>query len=110
MAAPRADRTTTDDAAEPIRTDTIANALDLQEVGAGANRWTVHVLGFHSDSCHRWIQVAPQPDGTDSLVLKLSMAATVRHALAALDAVAPGPRVGPQVIPVMCMCGRPDRS
>lgn len=87
---------------EPTRAESLAAALELQRVGDGANRWVVHVLGVHNDGHHLWVQIAPRADGTNSIVLRLSMSATARHALATLAAM-PRPTLGcPPVVPVMC--------
>jgi hypothetical protein len=92
----------------PLRRETfkrgqwLASALDLQTVGTGADRWTVHVLGVHSDGATLWIQIATGLDADDSVTLKLSSRATTRHALAAL-AVLPRRRCDrSQIVPVMC--------
>jgi hypothetical protein len=82
--------------------DCLAAALDLQTVGDAANRWVVHVLGVHTDDRALWVQVAPRPDGTDSVILKLSMWATARHALAALAALPCAHRDCSQIVRVMC--------
>jgi hypothetical protein len=91
----------------PVRHETVkrgqslASALDLQTVGKGADRWTVHVLGVHSDGRSLWIQIATGL-ADDSVTLKLSSRATARHALAVL-AVLPRKRCDrSQIIPVMC--------
>jgi hypothetical protein len=87
---------------EPTRTDILVDALEQQRVGHGSDRWTVHVLGVHSDGRHLWVQVAPGADGTHSIVLRLSMWATANHALAALSAL-PRPSLGcPPIVSVMC--------
>jgi hypothetical protein len=100
MAAPLHDHAS-DRAAEPDVSERLVAMLDLQRVGEGADAWTVHVIGVHSDGDDLWIQVAPHPDGTDSLVLRLSSYATVRHALAALAAVRCTARDVPQIVSVM---------
>jgi hypothetical protein len=87
---------------EPSRAAYFAAALDLQTVGDGDNRWVVHVVGVHTDGRTLWVQIAPRPDGTDSVILKLSMWATARHALAALAALPSARRDYPQIVPVMC--------
>jgi len=100
MAAPLHDHASAR-AAEPDVSERLVAMLDLQRVGEGADAWTVHVIGVHSDGDDLWIQVAPHPDGTDSLVLRLSSHATVRHALAALAAVPCTARDVPQIVSVM---------
>jgi hypothetical protein len=92
----------------PVRRETfkrgewLASALDLQTVGNGANRWTVRVLGVHSDGRTLWIQIATGLEADDSVTLKVSSRATARHALAAL-AVLPRKRCyRSQIVPVMC--------
>jgi hypothetical protein len=82
--------------------ENLAAALELQPVGDGTNRWVVHVLGVHTDGRHFWVQVAPNADGTQSIVLRLSMLATARHALAALAALSRSSLNRLTVIPVMC--------
>jgi hypothetical protein len=92
----------------PVRRETakrgegLASALDLQVVGSGADRWTVHVLGVHSDGFTLWIQIATGPEADDSVTLKLSARATARHALAALAVVPRGRSHRTQIVPVMC--------
>jgi hypothetical protein len=87
---------------EPDRADTLAAELDQQHIGDATNRWIVHVLGVHNDGRHLWIQIAPNADGTQSFVLRLSMSATARHALAALAALSRSSLGCPSVVPVMC--------
>lgn len=90
--------------AEPHHSERIVEALDLQGVGEGPDRWLVHVLGVHTDGRDVWVQIARHVDGTDSLVLRLSRRASPRHALAAL-AVLPPAGIGVfEVVPVMCVC------
>jgi hypothetical protein len=87
---------------EPNRAETLAAALEQQSVGDGINRWIVHVFGVHSDGHHLWIQVAPNADGTQSIVLRLSTPATARHAIAALAALSRSSLAYFTVVPVMC--------
>ena len=86
----------------PDRAARLAAALELQRVREGADGWVAHVLGVHDDGRHLWAQIAPHPDGTHSVVLRLSTAATPRHALATL-ATLPREVLGSSpVVPVMC--------
>jgi len=87
---------------EPSRAEGLAAALDQQRVGDSTNRWIVHVLGVHNDGRYLWVQIAPNADGTQSFVLRLSMSATARHALAALAALSRSSLGCPSVVPVMC--------
>jgi len=92
-------------AVRPIERDpieSIAAALDMQSVGEGLDRWVVHVLGIHGDGHHIWVQIASDPDGRDSFVLRLSAWATPGHALAALASLPFPPDGPPSVVPVMC--------
>jgi hypothetical protein len=88
--------------AEPDPIESIAAALDMQSVGEGSDRWVVHVLGIHGDGHHIWVQLASDPDGRDSFVLRLSAWATADHALAALATLRCPPDGPPSVVPVMC--------
>jgi len=92
---PGSPRTTEPDVAERF----IA-ALDLQRIGEGSGAWVVHVLGVHDDGQDLWIQVAPDAEGVDGFVLRLSPHATVRHALAAMAAPQVA-RTRPHVVSVM---------
>jgi hypothetical protein len=67
----------------------IFDALDGRQVGKGDETWTLQVEGVHDDGRDLWIQVARQESPVDSLVLRLSPWATVRHALVALSAFDP---------------------
>jgi hypothetical protein len=87
---------------EPNRAESLAEDLELQHVGDGANRWVVHVLGIHNDGQHLWVQIAPNADGTQSIVLRLSMAATARHALATLASLSLSSLSSSRIVPVMC--------
>jgi hypothetical protein len=100
MAAPLRDHASAQ-AAEPDISERLVAMLDLQRVGEGADAWTVHVIGVHSDGEDLWIQVAPHPDGTDSFVLRLSSHATVRQALVALAAAPRTPRDVSPIVTVM---------
>lgn len=86
----------------PSREEDLAAALEQQRVGDGENPWVVHVLGVHNDGHYLWAQIAPHPDGTQSIVLRLSMTATARHALAALATLSRSSFGGSAVVPVMC--------
>ena len=92
----------------PVRRETfkrgewLASALDLQTVGEGADGWTVHVLGVHSDGRTLWIQIATGLDADHSVTLKLSSRATARHALATLARLPRERSDRTQVVPVMC--------
>jgi hypothetical protein len=89
-------------ASRPSRAESLAAALELQRVGEGANQWVAHVLGVHNDGRHLWAQIAARPDGTQNVVLRLSLWATPRHALATL-ATLPCESLGSSaVVPVMC--------
>jgi hypothetical protein len=84
------------------RAERLAAALELQRVREGADGWVAHVLGVHDDGRHLWAQIAPDADGTQSVVLRLSTAATPRHALATL-ATLPRQVLGSSpVVSVMC--------
>lgn len=87
---------------EPSREEDLAAALDQQRVDDGEHPWVVHVLGVHNDGHYLWAQVAPHPDGTQSIVLRLSKSATARHALAALATLSRSSFGGASVVPVMC--------
>ena len=87
---------------EPDRAESLAEDLELQHVGDDANHWVVHVLGIHNDGHHLWVQIAPNADGTQSIVLQLSMAATARHALATLGSLSLASLTSARIVPVMC--------
>jgi hypothetical protein len=87
---------------EPNRAESLAAALELQRVGDDANPWVVHVLGVHDDGHHLWVQIASNADGTDSIVLRLSIAATARHVLATLASLSRSSLACSAVVPVMC--------
>lgn len=87
---------------EPNHAESLAADLELQHVGDDANQWVVHVLGVHNDGHHLWVQIAPNADGTQSMVLRLSMAATARHALAALASLSRSSLTSSRIVPVMC--------
>jgi hypothetical protein len=87
---------------EPSRAESLAEDLELQHVGDDANYWVVHVLGIHDDGHHLWVQIAPNADGTQSIVLRLSVAATARHALATLASLSLSSLVSARIVPVMC--------
>jgi hypothetical protein len=87
---------------EPNRAETLAAALEQHPIGDGVNRWVVHVFGVHTDGHHLWIQVAPNADGAQSIVLRLSTPATPRHAIAALAALSRSSLACFTVVPVMC--------
>ena len=87
---------------EVNREEDLAAALELQRVDDGDHAWVVHVLGVHNDGHYLWAQIAPHPDGTQSIVLRMSMAATARHALAALAKLSRSSFGGSAVVPVMC--------
>ncbi len=75
-------------------------ALDQHCVGEGASRWVVYVLGLHTDGRTLWIQVAPSEDGSDNIVLQLSLDATAEDAITALGAVQLGGSQYPLMIEV----------
>jgi hypothetical protein len=79
-------------------------ALDLQPVGEGPDAWIVHVLGVYNDGRDVWMQVARDAAGTGGVVLRLSLHATVRHALAALASPVPTDS-HPHVVSVMRAVG-----
>src|SRR5258707_9634205 len=87
---------------EPNHAESLAEELDLQHVGDDANHWVVHVLGIYNDGHHLWVQIAPNADGTPSIVLRLSMAATARHALATLASLSLSSLASSCIVPVMC--------
>lgn len=87
---------------EPTRAETVAAELDLQAVGDGANAWVVHVLGVHMDGRQLWVQIAPNPEGNPSFLLRLSPLATARHALATLTALSLSTLRPSSIVPVMC--------
>jgi hypothetical protein len=84
------------------RAEALASALELQRIGDGANHWIAHVLGVHNDGRHLWAQIAPRADGTQSIVLRVSMAATPRHALATLATLSRESLGSVNIVPVMC--------
>jgi len=87
---------------EPSRAERLAEELELQSVGDDDNHWIVHVLGIHNDGQHLWVQIAPNAEGTQSIVLRMSMTATARHALAALSSLSLASLSSARVVPVMC--------
>ena len=102
MSFSRAVSTSLPTADEPSGAETLAAALELQRVDDGANSWIVHVLGVHNDGRHLWVQVAPDPGAKQSIVLRMSMSATARHALAALATLSPASLPYSGVVSVMC--------
>lgn len=87
---------------EPNREESLAEGLELQHVGDDVNHWVVHVLGIHNDGQHLWVQIAPNAEGTPSIVLMMSKAATARHALATLASLSLSSLVSARIVPVMC--------
>ena len=87
---------------EASQAESLAAALELQRVGEGTNQWVAYVLGVHDDGRHLWAQIAARPDGTQTIVLRLSMWATPRHALATLATLTCESFGCSAVVPVMC--------
>ncbi|PWT83243.1 MAG: hypothetical protein C5B57_07260 [Blastocatellia bacterium] len=81
--------------------DQLFAGLDRRHVDGPNCSWVAVVLGIHAGEYDIWIQVAPEDNPANSIVLRLSRWATVDHALAALQSCTITDETGPRVIPVM---------
>ena len=86
---------------EKSRIDQLISTLDRQRIGEGATSWVTQVLGVHVDGQELWVQIAPDNDLSESVVLRLSAWATPQHAIAALAVMRAQRGPLPHVIDVM---------
>jgi hypothetical protein len=95
----------TDVPCDADRIGELVAALDEAQIGDGETSWIAEVLGVINDGRDLWIQVGRRHDPADTVVLRMSLWATARHALAALAALATAQSDHcPRIVRVMHAC------
>ena len=82
------------------RADDLVAALDRQRVPHPSGEWVIYVLGAHADGPDLWIQVSPDEQGGNDLVLHFLPGSTVDDAMSILQTVQFSDSDHPQVIEV----------